>query len=313
MQGKTNNILEKRQMDKLKNDLELARREKSMALRRVNSLEMECQDLQAALEEADAGTYEVDEIDLTEAGDNFEIRDGGRGRPVAENFVQHVRCLMATGSSARSCREQLLLSAMYFVKDTDAQEAFLNEVPGIPWFNKQREALANEAYLYSMTRLAKCEAVEQWGFDESGLDGIPSLNQWCRIREGEAYVTITMECGGLLPGSSSEQITEHIKKTWQRGQEAITILRRELGDEGDTYVPLVNGGISLSKLRGVMHDTCNAANKVARLMRLERDESGVAMFGEEEWGQRAEYEAGWQDFLCGNHSRNLPVDAFNRR
>jgi len=39
----------------------------------------------------------------------------------------------------------------------------------------------------------------------------------------------------------------------------------------------------------------------------------VAMFGEDEWGQRAEYEAGWQDFLCGNHSRNLPVDAFNRR
>ncbi len=48
-------------------------------------------------------------------------------------------------------------------------------------------------------------------------------------------------------------------------------------------------------------------------MRLERDESGVAMFGEDEWEQRAEYEVGWQDFLCGNHSRNLPVDAFNRR
>ncbi len=102
---------------------------------------------------------------------------------------------MATGSSTRSCREQLLLSAMYFVKDTEAQEAFLDEVPVIPWFNKQREALANEAYLYSLTRLAQCEAVEQWGFDESGLDGIPSLNQWCRIREGEAYVTIKWSVG----------------------------------------------------------------------------------------------------------------------
>ncbi len=30
-------------------------------------------------------------------------------------------------------------------------------------------------------------------------------------------------------------------------------------------------------------NTCNAANKVARLMRLERDESGVAMFGEDNW------------------------------
>jgi hypothetical protein len=49
-------------------------------------------------------TIGVDEVDLTEAGDEFAIRDGGRGRPVAEHFVQHVRCLMATGSSARSCR-----------------------------------------------------------------------------------------------------------------------------------------------------------------------------------------------------------------
>ncbi len=156
-----------------------------------------------ALAEADAANNEVDEIDLTEVGDDFAIREAGRGRPVAEHFVQHVRFSLATGSSARSCREQLLLSAMYFVKDTEAQEAFLDEVPAIlPWFNKQREALSNEAYLYSLTRLAKCEAVEQWGFDESGLDRIPSLNQWCRIREGEAYVTITMECGGLLPGSA---------------------------------------------------------------------------------------------------------------
>ncbi len=79
-------------MDKLKKDLEAARREKSMALRRVNSLEVECQDLQAALEEADAGNNEVDENDLVDVGDDLAIRDGGRGRPVAEHFVQHVRC-----------------------------------------------------------------------------------------------------------------------------------------------------------------------------------------------------------------------------
>jgi hypothetical protein len=305
--------LEKRQLEKLKKELVEARREKSSALRRLNALEIECHDLQAALNADDAANNGVDEVDLTEAEDDLAIRDVGRGRPIAEHFVQHVRCLMATGSSARSCREQLLLSAMYFMRDTEVQETFMEEVPTSQWFNKQREALANEAHLYSLTRLAKCEAVEQWGFDESGLDGVPSLNQWCRIREGEGYVTITMECGGLLPGSTSEEITEHIKKTWERGHQVITMLRTELGDEADTYVPLVNGGITLSKLRGVMHDTCNAANKVARLMRLERDNSGQALFGAEAWAERVEYEAGWQDFLCGNHSRNLPVDAFNRR
>ncbi len=61
------------------------------------------------------------------------------------------------------------------------------------------------------------------------------------------------------------------------------------------------------------NDLADVANKVARLMRVERDNSGKALLGEEAWAERLEYEAGWQDFLCGNHSRNLPVDAFNRR
>jgi hypothetical protein len=147
-------------MDKLLKDLGASRRATSVALRRINSLEVECEDLQAALTEADVANNTVEKVDFTEAMDKFVIREGSRGRPVAEHFEQHVRCLMATGSSVRSCREQLLFSAMYFLKDKKAQEVFMDEVPTIPWFNKQREALANEAYLYSLTRLAKCEAVE---------------------------------------------------------------------------------------------------------------------------------------------------------
>jgi hypothetical protein len=34
------------------------------------------------------------------------------------------------------------------------------------------------------------------------------------------------------------------------------MLREELGAMADQFVPLVKGGISLSKLGGVMHDTC---------------------------------------------------------
>ncbi len=92
---------------------------------------MECEDFQAALAEADVANNTVEEVDLTEAVDNFVIREGGRGRPVAGHFVQHIRCLTATGSSARSCREQLLLSAMYFLKGTQAQGAFMEEMPTI--------------------------------------------------------------------------------------------------------------------------------------------------------------------------------------
>jgi hypothetical protein len=279
----------------------------------VKILEVECLDLQAALEaEGLAENNAVEKEDLTEADVHITIRDGGRGRPIVEGFVQHVRCLMATGSSSRSCREQLLLNAGYFLHE-EVRTKFMDEVPKVRWFNKQREGLANEAYLYALTRLAKCEAVEQWGFDETSLDGVPSVNQWCRIREGEAYVVVTLECGGLLQGSSAQKIAQHVQRIWERGQEAIGILRRELGEEADTLVPLVNGGINFSKLRGVMHDTCNTANKVATLARVQRDTCGKAFFGEEEWAAMQEHEVGWQDFLCGNHTRNLPVDAFNRR
>ncbi len=89
-----------------------------------------------------------------------------------------------------------------------------------------------------------------------------------------------MECGGLLQGSSAQKIAQHVQGCRERGQEAIEILRKELGEEADTLVPLVQGGIKFSKLRGVMHDTCDSANKVARLVRVQRDTGGKAFFGE---------------------------------
>jgi hypothetical protein len=93
----------------------------------------------------------------------------------------------------------------------------------------------------------------------------------------------------------------------------MTMLREQLGAEADNYVPLVNGGISLSKLCGVMHDTCHAANAIARTVRVLRDDSGRALYGAEEWGRMlGDHEREWLDFLCGNHSRNLHFDAYLR-
>ena len=56
----------------------------------------------------------------------------------------------------------------------------------------------------------------------------------------------------------------HIEKTWERGQAYVNALRKELGDDADDLVPLVKGGVNLSKLRSLMHDTCNTANSTAR-------------------------------------------------
>ncbi len=76
-----------------------------------------------------------------------------------------------------------------------------------------------------------------------------------------------MECTGLLIGSTALEICEHVKKAWQRGQMAIALLRQELGPEiADEYVPVVDGGISLHKIQGSMHDTCATANLVASMM-----------------------------------------------
>jgi hypothetical protein len=143
-------------------------------------------------------------------------------------------------------------------------------------------------------RIAKCCCqVQQWGFDESSLDGVPRFNQWCRIREGDAYNVVTIECSGLLPGASAEMVGEHMWRSWERGHEALNILRQGLGEEADTLVPLVNGGVTLAKLRSVMHDTCNHANKVARLAQGLRNDSM------EEWESMEEYQVDWQDFCAG--------------
>ncbi len=53
---------------------------------------------------------------------------------------------------------------------------FETEVPAERWFRSQTKGLGYEARLYAMIRVAKCNAVLQWGFDETSLDGTPTLN-----------------------------------------------------------------------------------------------------------------------------------------
>ncbi len=56
-----------------------------------------------------------------------------------------------------------------------------------------------------------------WGFDETSLNGIPTLNQWCRIKERDKYVNVTIECAGLLVGSTSTMVAEHVWVCLQEG------------------------------------------------------------------------------------------------
>ncbi len=189
----------------------------------------------------------------------------------------------------------------------------MRDMPKIRWFQYQREGLGLESYLYTLTGIAKCDQVLQWGFDETSLDKVATLNQWVWIKEGDDLHIVTLECAGLLVGSTASKVAEHVRLHWERGQEAIVMLHEELGEIANQFVPLVNGGISLSKLGGIIHDnTCNCANAIARRVRVLRDDSGEDLFGDEEWKRMAKEEHVWCDYFCGNHLRNVQFGAFSR-
>jgi hypothetical protein len=69
----------------------------------------------------------------------------------------------------------MVVAAQLFLEHTKYLE-FEREVPAERWFRSQRKGLGYEAWLYAMIRVAKCNAVLQWGFDETSLDGTPPLN-----------------------------------------------------------------------------------------------------------------------------------------
>jgi len=77
----------------------------------------------------------------------------------------------------------------------------------------------------------------------------------------------------------------------------------------DLHVPLHDGGVLMHKIGATMHDTCSLANAIPKLIKEMREESGQEFFGVEAWLEKSNT---FLDFLCGNHTRNLPCDAFNR-
>ena len=241
------------------------------------------------------------------------VHGTGQGRPKSAEFEFAARTILATGCSARAAQDNILIAAGLFLAPQQYVE-FELEVPAVRWFRAQRKGLGYEAWLYAMIRVAKCDEILQWGFDETSLDGTPTLNQWVLVQEGTGAPTvITVECCGLMVGSTSEEIAEHIRAAWVTGQDCVDLVRQELGPIlADEYVPLVKGGVQLHKIQGVMHDTCNTANKTARLTKTLRDTSGQLWFGYDHWELLAAEDKPWFDYLCGNHTRNLPMDAFNK-
>jgi hypothetical protein len=113
------------------------------------------------------------------------VASSGKGRARSYTFEHQVRSLLASGCSARAAREQLLQSAQAFLRPESA-EAYAALVPNVRWFQRQREGLGNEAWLYSMIELTRAQECLQHGFDETSIDGVPTLNQWVLLDGGNS-------------------------------------------------------------------------------------------------------------------------------
>jgi hypothetical protein len=100
---------------------------------------------------------------------------------------------MATGTTSRQTREGLILNAAQFLVE-DELEDYRSQIPRVEWFAKQREAVGVESYLYTFMRIAGCESIRQWGFDETKIDGVDTFNQWAMLidpqAEGITYVLL---------------------------------------------------------------------------------------------------------------------------
>jgi hypothetical protein len=67
-----------------------------------------------------------------------------------DKFVRHERALLATGSSARSLREQLFLNGGFFLSENGYAD-FKDHMPELIWFQTQREGLGNELDVHIST------------------------------------------------------------------------------------------------------------------------------------------------------------------
>ena len=90
----------------------------------------------------------------------------GTGRGKSPQFEFAARTILATGCSARAAKDQILVAAKLFLPP-NKYELFEHDVPSERWFRYQRKGLGYEGWVYSMLRVAKCDSILQWGFDET--------------------------------------------------------------------------------------------------------------------------------------------------
>ena len=122
-------------------------------------------------------------------------------------------------------------------------------------------------------------------------------------------------CAKVLVDGTAEGVCGHVKTLFDRGAMIVEDLRAILTDNGhdaDVYLPFKSSAPFLTNLQAVMHDTCATANAAARRIIEAKNSAGIAFYGEEAWAALNPSERETFDGLCFNHTRQLPVTAYNR-
>ena len=174
-------------------------------------------------------------------GKVFTNKTNERGDPFNYEFERYARRMLATGVSASACGEILKLHVQYILQGGKSDI----RVPHKRWYRKQREAVGAEGWLWAMIKVAGCDRVLQHGCDETGIERVATFTQWVLVETGGETELITFEAGGVLIGSTADEVKAHVKTTWKRGGEAVELARAKLGDNADDLIPLRNGGVKL--------------------------------------------------------------------
>ena len=190
--------------------------------------------------------------DLLEYGN---VLWGAQGRPYTDDFEDHVRRLLSVGTSAEGCRKQLLYDCKYFLGDKAVESGHF-KVPKVDWFCKMRESMGIASWLYSMIEIYSAEDVKQFGFDETGMSGVPTMNMWALLEKAGAVKVVKIGVADILVGGTAENCADHIEKCWKRGGQCIELLREDLGPElAESLLPKVRGGLELHKIGATQNDS----------------------------------------------------------
>jgi len=233
-----------------------------------------------------------------------------QARPFPAAFEEHTLACLATGASAEKVRDLIRLTANFLLPN----EKF--DLPNLDWFRRQRTRLGLTSEFYTYIEIARAKEILMLGFDETKMRLRSTCNVWVLyINKDGRKETRQFECMKTLIGGTAQEVADHVVLQFERAQAHVDRLRDELSKGGfdpDELVPVVDGGVNMHKVRSLMHDTCNTANASAKKMKDAANDAGKAHFGAAVWENMPEERTMVLDYLCGNHTRGLPIDAWNR-